>query len=388
MNLFVRTSFLVLFSLSACGTLEITVDRTPTPDLGATATLGVLQNQNAQLATQIATLNPPTAAPTVMPPPQPTPQDTLGGGTIFDGPFVFDVRLIRDPTLNQHPVATSLYSDMYGIGTWMYWYYTGADAIGPVKTYWGTLLELEHLLQEDYPSVQLGDSGGHNGGVVLPGRFFEGSFMPGESKPGKSKPGDRVRVALKVVTPDAEYGAVLSFTLQQGLNGFEPTGISEEVLSEEVLNSAALIPSARLTGSVATYTDPTIGYAVDYPEGWYVKAEPGWLAILSSFPLNQDGAGGVRSDQAKVDLAPTKPYECNSLQQLKANAYKGEGEIVWEQRWRLAGDTPAVRMQMIDEAFGTTGLLLTVINGRCLNVAGYGDLSSFDAIAGSLRPTH
>ncbi len=42
--------------LSGCGTLEITVDRTPTPDAGAIATIGVLQTQNAQLATAVATL--------------------------------------------------------------------------------------------------------------------------------------------------------------------------------------------------------------------------------------------------------------------------------------------------------------------------------------------
>lgn len=65
MNRFASVCFLLLLVLSACGTLEITVDRTPTPDLGATATLGALQDQNAQLATQIAVLNPPTGTPTV-----------------------------------------------------------------------------------------------------------------------------------------------------------------------------------------------------------------------------------------------------------------------------------------------------------------------------------
>ena len=50
----------LLVSLSACGTLEISVDRTATPDLSATATVGELKAQNAQLATQNATLNPKT----------------------------------------------------------------------------------------------------------------------------------------------------------------------------------------------------------------------------------------------------------------------------------------------------------------------------------------
>ncbi len=154
-------------------------------------------------------------------PPQPTPPSVLGGGTVFDGHFVFDLRLIRDPVFNQHPVATSLYSDMEGIGAWMYWFYNGADVIGPVETYWGTLPHVDQLIQETYPSIQIGSSGGRNGGVMLPGGFF----MPGESKPG-----DRIQVALKVITPDGEHGGVLAFTLIRGANGLEPSDILVDIL--------------------------------------------------------------------------------------------------------------------------------------------------------------
>jgi DNA-binding CsgD family transcriptional regulator len=110
-------------------------------------------------------------------PPQPTPGDILGGGTVSDGHFVFDLRLFRDASLGQHPVTTSLYSDLEGTGAWMYWFYTGADTIGPVETYWGTLPQLDQLLQERYAVIQLGSSGGRSGGVMLPG----GAFIPGES---------------------------------------------------------------------------------------------------------------------------------------------------------------------------------------------------------------
>jgi WD40 repeat protein len=65
MNRFVTISLCLLLFLSACGTLEISVDRTPTPNLGATAVVGTLQAQNAQLATQNATLNPISAALTM-----------------------------------------------------------------------------------------------------------------------------------------------------------------------------------------------------------------------------------------------------------------------------------------------------------------------------------
>jgi hypothetical protein len=72
MNGFVRASVCVLLlSMLACGTLEISVERTPTPDVVATGTVGALQAQNAELSTRIATLNPPVGISTPTPLVQP-----------------------------------------------------------------------------------------------------------------------------------------------------------------------------------------------------------------------------------------------------------------------------------------------------------------------------
>lgn len=74
MNGFIRTSLCVLLLFTpACGTLEITVLGTPTPDVSAIGTIAALQAQNAVLATQIAALNstPTPAAVTTTPSPQP-----------------------------------------------------------------------------------------------------------------------------------------------------------------------------------------------------------------------------------------------------------------------------------------------------------------------------
>lgn len=57
-------SLLLLFLLAACkSTLQGGVERTPTPDLAATATLAALATENARLAAQVATLAPPTPTP-------------------------------------------------------------------------------------------------------------------------------------------------------------------------------------------------------------------------------------------------------------------------------------------------------------------------------------
>lgn len=77
MNNFVRASVcvLVLF-ITACGTLEVTLDHPPTPDVAATGTVGALQAQNAQLATQIAMLNSTSSASTPTSTAVPVPSST------------------------------------------------------------------------------------------------------------------------------------------------------------------------------------------------------------------------------------------------------------------------------------------------------------------------
>lgn len=51
-------------ALTACGTLEVGIERTPTPDQAATATVSALATENARLATRVATLAIPTPTPT------------------------------------------------------------------------------------------------------------------------------------------------------------------------------------------------------------------------------------------------------------------------------------------------------------------------------------
>ena len=78
-------------TLTACGTLEVGVERTPTPDHAATATVSALATENARLATQVASM----AAPTPSPSP-PRPMDTYTDlaliyhldGTIYHGDFL------------------------------------------------------------------------------------------------------------------------------------------------------------------------------------------------------------------------------------------------------------------------------------------------------------
>lgn len=133
------------------------------------------------------------------------------------------------------------------------------------------------------------------------------------------------------------------------------------------------MPTLPLTRTL-TYTDTEIGYAFDYPADWTIEAEPGWTVVLRS----PDG-------NSKIDLLPDKPIESKTLDEMVTRARSGEVEILCEERWELAGGVPAVRMQTRGE-LGEAAVLLAVINGRSLKMAGYFDTGLFDAIARTLRP--
>ncbi|MCL6430351.1 MAG: hypothetical protein K6V36_05750, partial [Anaerolineae bacterium] len=149
------------------------------------------------------------------------------------------------------------------------------------------------------------------------------------------------------------------------------------------LDPVAALPT--LPGELATYTDTQIGYALDYPAGWYIQAEPGWAVVLTSFDSSGPGIGGLGPGQAKVDLLPDKAWQNRSLEQLVSAARSGDS-VLWEERWTLSGGVPAVRLQIRSEVAGEAALLCVVINGQSLRLQGYGDLALFDAIAASLRP--
>jgi len=163
-------------------------------------------------------------------------------------------------------------------------------------------------------------------------------------------------------------------------------------LAIQVATVAAPAPSTPIPSLVATYIDTEIGCALDYPARWHIRATPGWLVIITSFdPASAPGMGGVPPDKAKVDLVPDKPDRSKLLEELVAEIYTQARnqevlEVLWEECWELADNVPAVRMQVKGEVGGEMALLLTVINGRSLRLAGYGDTSLFDAIARTLRP--
>lgn len=222
--------FLIVFFTAACGGQPSV---TPTSSLAPSATPQAASTplpEKTPTAIATATATPPGVAtvaggvqllePQDAPVPQvPTPADIINGGIIRDGPFIFYLYLFRDPMFSPSPDIPSLYSDLDGMAAYMSWVYQGADLETPAHFSWGTWPDLHVFATENALSNRQG--GGGELGIHLPG---------GQLSPGQSKAGDRIQVGIKVQTSQGEYGAVLSFSLQEGPGGFVPGDVTVEAL--------------------------------------------------------------------------------------------------------------------------------------------------------------
>ena len=64
------------------------------------------------------------------------------------------------------------------------------------------------------------------------------------------------------------------------------------------------IPVSPLT-VIASYSDTVVGYALEYPAGWFIEGEPGSVAVLTSYDTRGvAGRGGIISGTAKMDIVP------------------------------------------------------------------------------------
>lgn len=318
----------------------------------------------------------------IVAPLQPTPSVSLSGATVDSGPFTFYLFLYKDEALGKNPVAPSLYSDMNGIGAYMFWKYNGADSLKSVEEYWGA--QPKFNLLNTYPEIIAGQTGGRDGGIILP---------------VESKAGDKVDVVIKLKITTGEYGAFVSFTLQNGANGFEPSNISIAKLDDPASDSGTvswseqwssmkpfhvMASSFQLAPDHKTYTD-TRGFAIDYPADWLISAERG--LVLASSELAPKNHSSATIYAAKIDIIAahrsslwTIVDEINAFQKEQAAI----STLIEIQNLLLEGQVPAARL-ILQNSTGQSRVVLTVINDLSVRVHSVGDAQMIDAVTNTLR---
>jgi len=186
------------------------------------------------------------------------------------------------------------------------------------------------------------------------------------------------------------------------LAGCGPLGVENETPSAAPpvitpTNSPTSVPTSAPTGAastsvptdVQTYRDEAVGFELDYPTDWV--ADTTGISdgvILWSRKPEGPGTDGVPADVTKIDvISPLNaPATLEALvTQQKQSLANANGTLLSEERLQLASGLEAVRMHI--SSFGESIVLLTIINGRPVILAGYGDLSRFDAVARSVRAT-
>jgi dipeptidyl aminopeptidase/acylaminoacyl peptidase len=154
-------------------------------------------------------------------------------------------------------------------------------------------------------------------------------------------------------------------------------------------------PRAEIPPLTETYTDPTDGYTLHYPAGWYVGQ--GWqeTPTLSSYP--PDGPVpelGPFSGQALIAIQVVELPE-GDLDALldEVLASPGPGQILGRDRTLTAFDRrdltvdgrPARRLETMGD-FGVVNHVLVILEGtQGIILRGRGDGRVFDAVAGSLQ---
>jgi hypothetical protein len=169
------------------------------------------------------------------------------------------------------------------------------------------------------------------------------------------------------------------------------TGTSAVTGTTGITNALAATPAAPvITEPITAITktlvaqQPGASYAFDYPAAWTLTAYEGAVAMLTSFPLDEPGHGGIMPGETKLDFTPDLALTRTTLDEMVAST-RAQTTVLADDDIALAGGFPARRLRLLGPAGDQMYLLLTIIDGRGLRVFGYGDLALFDPIVRTIR---
>jgi heat shock protein HslJ len=132
------------------------------------------------------------------------------------------------------------------------------------------------------------------------------------------------------------------------------------------------------------YRDPVAGVSVFIPESWHVTGViEGEYAILQSYPEEKYVGGEARQPgDAKCDLNLRPPCE-SEAEILQAWESNERTTILSETEIALGSGQPATRFEL--DSMGRANIVIVRIRERIVLLTCFGDFTSFDQIAATLR---
>lgn len=328
-NLFIGMLLMMSIWLGACGSLEIGLEETPTP----------------------------ASPPTTMPPEAtPTPNSNIPADAVAYTNSDYGFAMLLPAGWN---VAGPLHATSQGFT----FYTLGPTVNGEGGPDTSQIIVTDQLTLEQFVKSQCS---------VCPTQPVEDTTLGGS-------PAKRTRIGGGSA-PEAEW----YFVSQAGrLIGFSVRPLNGQAF-DWVYSTITFS-----TPSITTYRDTSVGFELDYPAGWVVDSTGiSNGVILWSTKPEGPGSDGVPANVVKMDVV-TMPDVSLTLDELvaqqKAEVANVNGSILAEERLTLASGLEAVRLHT--SSLGEAISLLAIINGHPVYVTGFGDISRFDEIARTLRPT-
>ncbi len=167
-----------------------------------------------------------------------------------------------------------------------------------------------------------------------------------------------------------------------------PTVISNPTATSVPARPVETTPSPA-PANLRTYHNTTAGFDLDYPADWVVD-DTGISngVILWSRKVEGPGVDGVPVDVAKVDIV-IPSVTVQSLEELvaweKQSIADSSGTILEERQLQLPSGLTVMRLHV--SGFDEGVALLAMVNHSPLIISGFGDLSRFDGVAQTLRPS-
>lgn len=166
--------------------------------------------------------------------------------------------------------------------------------------------------------------------------------------------------------------------------------VGSVVVWETVVRADSVTPNTGAaeempaTPARLTLRDGIMRYELDYPAGWRVEADAGWLTTLYSYPAT-DAVEAVTAPLSKIEIVPISG--ASTLAQLVAQLQAQDGAPPALHQTIING-VPAVRADIVTFSGEPARVILIVLDGQAMQLVGYGDLDAFDAVVSTLRPAH
>jgi len=177
-----------------------------------------------------------------------------------------------------------------------------------------------------------------------------------------------------------------------------PAPTEEQTGPTEEQTGPAEVPN--FAGEFQTYRDDLAGFEMDFPAEWYLQDDTlqgakdsvaytvslvTWdphAPMPPSKDLNSLPEGATKIDITVFNQGPETLAD--AVDQMKTQDTGASVTFTKEESWVLQDGQEAVYLEA-EGAFGVTGTMITLVNGKTVYVSSYGDWSLFKAIAMSLR---